>query len=474
MMAQYTMNPKQYYHLHTIGCQMNVYDSQRMGHLLATMGLEATERPEKADVIVVNTCSVRAKAEQKLYSLLGRLARFKQANPQMTLAVGGCVAQQEGRRLLQRVPQLDLVFGPNAVSRLPELMRQVPRHKRRIVDTSLEPVPIEAMAPHGGKTPATVEVSRFVTIMTGCDNFCSYCVVPHVRGRENSRPPRQIVDEITRMVAAGTREVTLLGQNVNSYGLKNGLCSFAELLEMVNDIKGLRRIRFTTSHPKDLSSTLIESFRSLDKLCPHIHLPVQSGADRVLKRMNRRYSRAQYIDKVERLRAVCPSVAITTDFIVGFPGETEAEFEATLSLMREVGFDAVFAFKYSDRPHTAALHFKHKVPRDEKDRRLQTLLSVQKAITLRKHACLVGTDQMVLVERRSKMSHADEVQWSGRTPTHQIVNFGVTTPLTANGDLTGRLVGVTIDQALPHCLTGVAQVVIPDGAPLKGVDCCAA
>jgi len=276
------------------------------------------------------------------------------------------------------------------------------------------------------------------------------------------------------MVAEGTREVTLLGQNVNSYGLKNGLCSFVDLLKMVNDIKGLKRIRFTTSHPKDLSTALIASFRSLNKLCPHIHLPVQSGADRILKRMNRRYSRAQYVDKVGRLRAACPAVAITTDFIVGFPGETEAEFNATLSLMREVGFDAVFAFKYSDRPHTAALQYKHKVPRHEKDRRLQTLLSVQKAVTLRKHERLIGTRQTVLVERRSKMSQTDDIQWTGRIPTHNIVNFEVALPLSGNEELTGQLVDVIIDKALPHSLTGIAERVVPEGASLKGVDCCAA
>jgi tRNA-2-methylthio-N6-dimethylallyladenosine synthase len=302
------------------------------------------------------------------------------------------------------------------------------------------------------------DVSAFVTIMRGCDNYCTYCVVPYVRGREASRPPDDIVGEIRQLVDGGVREVTLLGQNVNSYGLKEGLCPFPELLARVNEIEGLARIRFTTSHPKDLSLALMQAFGRLEKLCRHIHLPVQSGSDAVLKRMNRRYTRADYLAKVAQLRAVCPDIAITSDIIAGFPGETESDFEATLDLIQQVGFDGLFAFVYSDRPNAPAVRFDPKISEAVKKARLNTVLEQQAAATLTKHQTLVGTVQRVLVDGPGKSRSATELQeerhWSGRTPANKIVHFSCDGIYSESQRLTGRVMDIMIDKALPHCLGG--------------------
>ncbi len=445
----------------TMGCQMNVYDSDQILRQMASAGYEPTDSPEKADLIICNTCSIREKAEQKAFSFLGRLAALKQARPELIIGFGGCVAQQEGRRILRRLPHVDLVFGTQAVSRLPGMVASVAKRRCKLVDTDLDRTigPDEFLTRPIGEP----KVTAFVTIMRGCDNFCSYCVVPYVRGRESSRHPDEIVSEIKELVAKGVKEVTLLGQNVNSYGKKEGLCSFSELLEKVNAVNGLERIRFTTSHPKDLSAELMEAFVRLEKLCNHIHLPVQSGSDAVLKKMNRKYRRAGYIEKIDTLRSLCPDVAITSDIIVGFPGETEDDFRQTLDLIRQVRFDGLFAFMYSDRPNAPAAGFSGKVDDQEKKRRLQEVLDLQARYTDRSNQALVGTVQQVLVERAADDTAgtmtARETTWTGRTTTNKIVHFRAGgSEKGSNQILTGRMMDIMIKRALPHCLLGETLV----------------
>jgi tRNA-2-methylthio-N6-dimethylallyladenosine synthase len=316
--------------------------------------------------------------------------------------------------------------------------------------------------------------------MQGCDNYCAYCVVPYVRGRERSRDPKRIIQEIHRLVAAGVREVTLIGQNVNSYGIKEGLCSFPELLARVNQIEDLWRIRFTTSHPKDLSDELIACFKDLSKLCNHIHLPIQSGSDRILQKMNRKYSREQYLEKVDKLRKACPGIAITSDFIVGFPGETPADFEKTIELIEQVNYDSLFAFKYSDRPNTASTRFSQKIPEQEKKDRLQNLLDTQEKITIKKNRSLEGSIQEVLVEGFSKKQssfdvdtwrYSADLQWTGRTTTNKIVNFTIDKNRIPSGEvLTGNLVHVRIDKAFSHSLWGKSVKIDPVTIDWKGVE----
>ncbi len=445
-------------YIHTIGCQMNVYDTDRIVRSLAACGYGPTRLLEEADLIIVNTCAIRAKAEQKAFSFIGRLARIKQRRPEVLIAVGGCVAQQQGEAILSRMPIVDLVFGTHAIARLPGLLAAVGSHERRVVDVG-ECEDIDAVD-MTGEGFAHGEVSGFVTIMQGCDNYCTYCVVPYVRGSETSRRPERILAEIEALVRDGVREVTLLGQNVNSYGCKEGLPSFAELLARIDALEGLERIRFTTSHPKDLSQELMEAFGRLPKLCPHIHLPVQSGSDRVLKRMNRNYTRQVYLDRIAQLRRVRPDIAVTSDFIVGFPGESQADFEETLALLAAVRFDSVFAFMYSDRAIAPASRFGNKVGTQEKKDRLQALLAAQEGVTLEKHQALVGCTQEILVEggssRPGLAGPADVgTQWSGRTPGNKIVNF--TAPPKgpeANGLKAGALVEVVIENAFSHSLLG--------------------
>jgi tRNA-2-methylthio-N6-dimethylallyladenosine synthase len=450
--------PKSFF-IHTIGCQMNVYDSERMAAALCACGYTAAFSWEDADLVIVNTCSVRAKAEQKAFSLLGRLESAKRRRPGMIVGVAGCVAQQEGAHLLARAPYVDLVIGTRAVQRLVDLVRRAEAGERPVVDVDLAAPAADIPEPPPAQTSGGI--SRFVTIMRGCDNFCAYCVVPHVRGRETSRRPEAILAEVRGAVADGAREITLLGQNVNSYGAKEGLCSFAELLTRVNAVEGLARIRFTTSHPKDLTRELIGAFGRLGRLCPHIHLPVQSGSDRILERMNRRYTRAHYLDIISKLRDSCDQIAVTTDMIVGFPGETRAEFEATLDLMRQVQFDSLFAFIYSDRPKAPSTLLPDKVPFTEKRERLQELLRLQDTITRRKNAALVGTVQEVMAEGFSKRQAAGDegdssAQWTGRTPGNKVVNFDVDGAPAGSVDIRpGRLVPVRIERVLAHSLRGV-------------------
>ncbi len=441
--------------IQTIGCQMNVYDSRQIETLMRQSGYLPVDTADQADLVIINTCAIRDKAEQKLYSLLGRLAPIKRRQPGTILAVGGCVAQQEGNRLLSRIPYLDLVFGTHALNRIPALVDRVVLTKARIVDVGIHSIEDDLLST--SMPGIEKEVSRFVTIMRGCDNFCTYCVVPYVRGRETSRAPDRIIAEIEALVADGAREVTLLGQNVNSYGNKEGLISFPELLARVNDIEGISRIRFTTSHPKDLSDALIEAFVNLEKLCPHIHLPVQSGSDAILNRMNRRYTRNRFMERVSRLRSRCADIALTSDIIVGFPGETESDYQLTLDLIDKIQFDGLFAFKYSDRPNAKATEYTDKVPEKEKAWRLQTLLDRQQEITLKKNRALEGTEQLVLVEGISRKSAKNDIQWTGRTLNNKIVNFSVPELLTrGEPDLIGRQVNVAVHKGLLHSLLGTA------------------
>ncbi len=455
-------NSKKVY-IHTIGCQMNVYDSGQMMARVGALGYDTPADADQADLIIVNTCAIREKAVQKMASFLGRFADAKKKRPGTRLVVAGCVAQQQGRKILERFPYVDIVLGTHALAELPLLLARIEAGAGPQVAIEMNEAPEKTDAERMRRFHQS-GVSDYVTIMRGCDNFCTYCVVPYVRGREVSRTPDDIVSEIRARVALGMKEVTLLGQNVNSYGLKEGLCSFVALLETVNRIDGLKRIRFVTSHPKDLSLELIQTFTRLDKLCHHIHLPVQSGSDRVLKRMNRRYTVADYLDKIRRLREAVPDIAVTTDIIVGFPSETASDFEQTLELIRQVEFDSLFAFAYSDRPDAPARRFPGKVPVDEKNRRLQELFAVQEHISRQKQAALVGRTLGVLVEGESKRQqkldgpeHPNRcAELSGRSSGNRIVNFSC--PAGCGLDirnLKGQIIPVKIEKAFANSLWGV-------------------
>lgn len=458
------MNKKNVF-INTIGCQMNVYDSEKMADLLNFSNYESVDDYTDADLIIVNTCAIREKAVQKVYSFLGRLKHLKNKRPGLKLIVAGCVAQQQGAKLIDRFPQIDIVLGTHSVHQLPALLRKIEAHPQSIVATDMtekihESLPLENSLPAENGT-VKKEVSGFVTIMRGCDNYCTYCVVPYVRGREISRRPESIIAEIQDRVRSGVKEITLLGQNVNSYGVKENLTSFPELLTMVNDIDGLERIRFVTSHPKDLSETLIQSFGKLNKLCNHIHLPVQSGSDRILKKMNRKYTKESYLEKIEKLRAVSPDIGITSDFIVGFPGETDEDFNDTIDLIHRVGFDSVYAFEYSDRPEAPAAQFRGKIDPEIKHERLQRLFKLQKEITAQKHDSLIGRTFCVLIEGVSKNqlkkpSSSAAVELSGRTSENRIVNFDGLPDWGIDIDcLKGETVNVKIVKAFSNSLWGV-------------------
>ncbi|MFO7984076.1 MAG: tRNA (N6-isopentenyl adenosine(37)-C2)-methylthiotransferase MiaB [Desulfuromonadales bacterium] len=427
------MIAEKYFYLETFGCQMNVVDSERIVDMLQEIGYRQIESPEQADLILVNTCSVRDKAERKVYGHLGRFKPLKEARPGLILGVGGCVAQQEGEKLLSGLPYLDLVFGTHNVHRLPEMVQQVEQSRKRCVATEFQDRDTRLMLFPNRSGRSTV--TRFVTVMQGCDNFCSYCIVPHVRGREISRPAGEIVAEVEALADQGMKEVTLLGQNVNSYGLKGGSESFADLLRRVHEVEKVERLRFTTSHPKDISDELIDCFRDLDKLCKHMHLPVQSGSSRILKAMNRGYDREQYLDKVRRLREACPEIRLTTDIIVGFPGETEEDFEQTLSLVEEVGYADAFLFLYSPRPGTAAAELCETNTAGEKQARFDRLLKLQHTLSEQSWSADVGRELPILVEGESK---AGQGQIFGRTTWNRIVNFH------ADSSLVGKIANVRI------------------------------
>ena len=446
-------------YIETYGCQMNEHDSERMLRLLESSSFRATREASEADLILVNTCSVREKPEQKVYSALGRFRLLKEEKGTI-IGVTGCVAQQEGERLLKRVPYLDLVIGTHALSSLPRLVRQVEESGRRICETGFDSA--------GGylKTPlpeqSGARVKSYVTIMQGCNRFCSYCIVPYVRGREKSRPGQEVLKEIRELADRGVKEVCLLGQNVNAYG--KGVAEefdFPELLHRIDEIEGIERIRFTTSHPADFSDKLIRTFSNVKSLCEHIHLPVQSGSDRILKRMHRGYTKASYLEKVESLRRNCPSIAITADVIVGFPGEEEEDFHETLDLMEKVRFDDLFSFKYSPRKGTRAAQFQDQVETEVKERWLAVLQERQKEITFEKNKALEGCTVEVLVEGRSRQSGQDV---TGRTRSNKIVNFK------GDLDLAGTLVCVRITESFPHSLRGETMNPINTTGPVNSIN----
>jgi tRNA-2-methylthio-N6-dimethylallyladenosine synthase len=429
------------FHIITFGCQMNEHDSERMTGILEEQGCASASAVEDADLVILNTCSIREKAEQKFYSELGRLKKLKDEKPGLKIAIAGCIAQQEGAKILSRAPYVDMVFGPSDLSRLPEMIEKKRSWSAPVIDTAGDPEYHRKRIP----TTRTDRLKAWVSIMYGCDNFCTYCVVPYLRGRERSRLPLDILGEVSELARKGYKEVTLLGQNVNSYGKGlDGDANFSSLLRLVNDVPDIQRIRFVTSHPRDLSDDLITAIRALPKVCESLHLPVQSGSDEILRAMNRRYTREEYLDKVKRLRKAVPNATITTDIIVGFPGEQERDFELTMDLLEEVQYDGIFAFKYSKRPGTAALKLNDHLPDDVKERRLAQVLDLQGKMTSRSNEKLVNSVQEVLVDGLSKKGGT----LSGRTRGNKAVNIA------APADIIGSLVLVKIIAAGMNSLTG--------------------
>ena len=435
------------FYIKTFGCQMNEYDSDRMADVLAAEGIVKTDSPEDADVILFNTCSVREKAQEKVFHDLGRVRLLKQSRPDIVIGVGGCVASQEGEAIVRRAPYVDVVFGPQTLHRLPQLIRERRASGRPQVDISFPEIEKFDALP-----PARVEGgSAFVSVMEGCSKFCTYCIVPYTRGEEISRPLDDVLAEIAGLAAQGVGEVTLLGQNVNAWrGLMSDgdAADFAFLLDCVHDIPGIERIRYTTSHPREMAPRLLEAYARLPKLVSHLHLPVQSGSDRVLAAMKRGYTVLEYKSVVRKLRAARPDISLSTDFIVGFPGETEADFEATMKLIEDVGFDASVSFIFSPRPGTPAAELADDTPAEVKTQRLMRLQQRIEAQAQAISRAMVGTVQRILVEGASKK---DAAELAGRTDNNRIVNFAGPTYA---GRLAGRFIDVLITAALPHSLRG--------------------
>jgi len=443
MLIFFIMPSKKLY-IKTFGCQMNVYDSERIAHLLAARDYHPVEDPDEADLVFLNTCSVREKPEQKVYSTLGRLRALKRKKSKLIIGIGGCMAQQEGETFLRRFPHVDFVVGTKEISRIGELLDELEVYGRRGLAANLSGR-VDPYVRLPFFLPAS-KVVAFVSIMQGCDNFCSFCIVPYVRGREVSRPSREVVEEIRSLAGQGVKEVTLLGQNVNSYGQTSaGEMDFVGLLGAVQEIPGVERLRFTTSHPKDLSPSLIRTFGKFPKLCEHIHLPLQSGSARILQRMNRKYSPEEYLEKIHDLRRSCPGISITSDMIVGFPGEKEEDFRASMEMIAKIGFDDLFSFKYSDRPGTRAARFDEKVPEEIGQRRLAELQTLQRMITQEKNKAWEEKEAEVLVEGPSK-AHPQEN--TGRTRTNHIVNFP------RENLAPGAMVRVRIQRVYAHSLRG--------------------
>ncbi len=431
--------------IRTFGCQMNEYDSQKMADVMrAAEGFESTDRPEDADLILFNTCSVREKAQERVFHDLGRVKTLKQARPDLLIGVGGCVASQEGAAIVARAPYVDLVFGPQTLHRLPELIDARRGTGRPQVDISFPEIEKFDRLP-----PARVEgPSAFVSIMEGCSKYCSFCVVPYTRGEEMSRPFEDVLTEIADLADQGVKEVTLLGQNVNAYRGRTAdgeIADFALLLEYVAELPGIGRIRYTTSHPREFTQRLIDAHARIDKLAPHVHLPVQSGSDRVLAAMKRGYTALEYKGIVRRLRAARPEISISSDFIVGFPGETERDIEATMRLVDELEFDGSFSFVYSRRPGTPAADLADDTPQEVKLARLARLQGKIEAHAAKISERMVGTNQRILVEGASRRNAAE---LSGRTGNNRMVNFR------GGPRLVGQFVDVTINAALTHSLRG--------------------
>ena len=432
---------------------MNEYDSDKMADVLgAADGLEKTDNPEEADVILFNTCSVREKAQEKVFHDLGRVKHLKQKNPGLIIGVGGCVASQEGEAIVHRAPYVDLVFGPQTLHRLPKLIAERKASGRSQVDISFPEIEKFDNLP-----PARVEgASAFVSIMEGCSKYCTFCIVPYTRGDEVYRPLADVLAEVAGLVAQGVREVTLLGQNVNAWrapmdGAEGETADFAFLLECVHDIPGVERIRYTTSHPREMTQRVVDAYARLPKLVSHLHLPVQAGSDRMLAAMKRGYTVLEYKSLVRKLRAARPDISLSSDFIVGFPGESEADFEATMKLIDDLGFDTSFSFVYSARPGTPAADLPDDTPADVKLARLARLQKRVEEHAARISAAMVGSVQRILVEGPSKKGPKE---LAGRTDNNRVVNFA------GNPRLVGQFVEVTIVSALPHSLRG--EIVVRD------------
>jgi len=433
--------------IRTFGCQMNEYDSDKMADVLgAAQGYEKTDDVEQADLVLFNTCSVREKAAEKVFSDLGRVKHLKERG--VLIGVGGCVASQEGAAIIERAPYVDLVFGPQTLHRLPQMIEQRRQQRRAQVDISFPEIEKFDHLP-----PAKVEgASAFVSVMEGCSKYCTYCVVPYTRGEEVSRPFDDVLVEIAGLADQGVKEVTLLGQNVNAYrgamGSSGEVADFALLIEYVADIPGIERIRFTTSHPKEFTQRLVEVYARVPQLVNHLHLPVQHGSDRILSAMKRGYTALEFKSTIRKLRAIRPDISLSTDFIVGFPGEDQADHDKTMKLIDDVGFDASFSFIYSPRPGTPAANLEDLTPADEKLRRLQQLQARIEENVQRISAARVGTVQRILVEGTSRKSTAEMM---GRTECNRIVNFDAG-PQGAR--LVGQMIDVRISSALPHSLRG--------------------
>ena len=439
----------------TFGCQMNEYDSGKMRDVLAAShAMVETSDPEQADMLIFNTCSVREKAQEKLFSELGRWRRRKQERPGFVIAVGGCVASQEGEAIFSRAPYVDIVFGPQTLHRLPRLYDLVKSGRRRVADVSFPEIEKFDRLP----APRAAGVTAFVSIMEGCGKYCTFCVVPYTRGEEISRPLDDVLTEIVELAEQGVREVTLLGQNVNAYRGRahgGGTADLAALIEYIDAIDGIERIRYTTSHPLEFSDRLIEVYARTPKLVSHVHLPAQSGSDRVLAAMKRGYTSLEYKSKIRRLRKIRPGISVSSDFIVGFPGETARDFEQTMALVAEVGFDHSFSFLYSPRPGTPAAALPDDTPPEEKKNRLQLLQHrlAQQAAAI--SAGMVGTVEKVLLDGAAKKNAAE---LAGRTENNRVVNLpapaATREAAQAAQDLTGRIVEVKITAALPNSLRG--------------------
>ena len=435
------MNSKNLY-IETYGCQMNVNDSERIVSLLSAAGYTPDPVLKQADMIVLNTCSVRGGAEERVYNRLENLRVLKKAKKHLVIGVGGCVAQHEGDLLLEKFPWIDLVFGTHNLHLLPEMVKAAEQGQRRSETAFIDNDRRLDLFP---ALQESSRVSRFVTVMQGCDNFCSYCIVPFVRGREISRRSEEVLDEIRQLSDSGVKEVVLLGQNVNSYGLKTeDQPSFAGLIHEIAGIDGIRRIRFTTSHPKDMSDELIACFAEIPKLCGQIQLPAQSGSNAVLQRMNRGYTREEYLDRIMALKSARPGIVVTGDMIVGFPGETVEDFEQTMELIREVRYADLYSFVYSPRPGTRAAELPEEISREQKQERLESLLKLQRQITLEINQSYLGTTQSILVESLGKRPG----QVSGRADSGKTVNF------IGNPDLIGSFIDVRITAAYQNSLVG--------------------
>ena len=432
-------------HIKTWGCQMNEYDSSKMADLLhSTHGLELTEVPEEADVLLLNTCSIREKAQEKVFHQLGRWKELKKNNPNLLIGVGGCVASQEGEHIRTRAPYVDIVFGPQTLHRLPEMINQIRGGKSSVVDISFPEIEKFDCLPE----PRAEGPTAFVSIMEGCNKYCTYCVVPYTRGEEVSRPVDDILFEIAQLAAQGVREVNLLGQNVNAYRgptFDGEICTFAELLRLVAAIDGIDRLRFTTSHPIEFTDDIIDVYRDTPELVSFLHLPVQSGSDRVLTMMKRGHTALEYKSIIRKLKAVRPNIQISSDFIVGFPGETNEDFEQTMNLIAQVNFDMSFSFIYSARPGTPAADYPDDVTEDEKKQRLYLLQQRINNQAAQFSRAMLGTEQRVLVEGPSKK---DIMELTGRTETNRIVNFQ------GSPEMIGKFVDIKITDVFTNSLRG--------------------